>query len=46
MDWKIQPAKSLKGELTVPPDKSISHRAIMFGSISNGNTRINNFLRG
>lgn len=36
----------LKGELTIPGDKSISHRAIMFGSISNGITEITNFLQG
>lgn len=38
--------KSLKGELTIPGDKSISHRAIMFGSISNGISEITNFLQG
>lgn len=38
--------KSLKGELTIPGDKSISHRAIMFGSISDGITEITNFLQG
>ncbi len=36
----------LKGELTVPGDKSISHRAVMFGSISDGLTEITNFLPG
>lgn len=35
---------SLKGEITVPGDKSISHRAIMFGSIAKGMTEINGFL--
>jgi len=45
MDWKIRPADNgLKGELTVPPDKSISHRAVMFGAISDGECRIRNFL--
>ncbi len=38
--------KSLKGELTVPGDKSISHRAVMFGSIAEGITEITNFLQG
>ena len=37
---------NLKGELTVPGDKSISHRAIMLGSISHGITEIDNFLMG
>lgn len=38
--------KTLKGEVTVPGDKSISHRAVMFGSISKGITEITNFLQG
>lgn len=35
----------LSGTLTVPADKSISHRSIMFGAISHGKTTIHNFLR-
>lgn len=35
---------SLKGEITVPGDKSISHRSIMFGSIASGLTEITGFL--
>ncbi|MDA3732063.1 3-phosphoshikimate 1-carboxyvinyltransferase [Niameybacter massiliensis] len=42
----IQPASSLKGTLSIPGDKSISHRSIMFGSIAEGETRIYNFLMG
>ena len=34
------------GELTVPGDKSISHRAVMFGSIADGTTHIKGFLKG
>ncbi len=37
---------SLKGEINIPGDKSISHRAVMFGSISNGTTEVTNFLQG
>ncbi|MCM3571659.1 3-phosphoshikimate 1-carboxyvinyltransferase [Mesobacillus subterraneus] len=37
---------SLEGQVKVPGDKSISHRAVMFGSIANGVTRIENFLPG
>ena len=37
--------KSLKGRLSVPGDKSISHRSIMFGSLAQGTTRISHFLR-
>lgn len=36
----------LKGELTVPGDKSISHRAVMFGALAEGTTEIHHFLRG
>lgn len=43
---KIYPAKQLKGEITVPGDKSISHRAVMLGAIALGTTEINNFLYG
>ncbi|HWI47131.1 MAG TPA: 3-phosphoshikimate 1-carboxyvinyltransferase, partial [Rummeliibacillus sp.] len=37
---------SLKGEITVPGDKSISHRSIMFGSIAEGRTTVSGFLLG
>ena len=36
----------LRGEITVPGDKSISHRAVMLGSIANGITEVTNFLQG
>lgn len=36
----------LRGEITVPGDKSISHRCVMFGSIANGITEVTNFLTG
>ena len=36
----------LKGEITVPGDKSISHRAVMFGSLAKGTTEITGFLQG
>lgn len=39
-------ANSLKGEICVPGDKSISHRAIMLGSLAKGTTKITNFLQG
>lgn len=34
------------GELTVPGDKSISHRAVMFGSLAKGITEVSGFLKG
>lgn len=37
---------SLQGEITVPGDKSISHRSVMFGSIAKGKTTVNGFLLG
>jgi len=47
MDWKIPKAKcGLKGELEVPPDKSISHRAVILGSIASGVSTVKNFLSG
>ena len=42
----ITPAKSLRGELSVPGDKSISHRSIMLGSLAEGTTRVSGFLMG
>ena len=36
----------LRGEITVPGDKSISHRAVMFGSLAKGTTEIHGFLQG
>lgn len=38
--------KGLRGEITVPGDKSISHRAIMLGSLAKGTTEVTNFLQG
>ncbi len=43
---KFRKTEALKGEVTIPGDKSISHRAVMLGAISRGTTRITNFLRG
>lgn len=44
MNRIIKKAKTLKGEITPPPDKSISHRAVMFASLAKGQSRIKNFL--
>ncbi len=41
---EIHKSKSLKGELTPPPDKSITHRAIMFASIAEGKSIVRNPL--
>jgi len=44
MNRVIEKANFLKGEITPPPDKSISHRAVMFASLAKGESRIKNFL--
>lgn len=36
----------LRGEVTIPGDKSISHRCVMFGSLAKGITEVHNFLQG
>lgn len=42
----VAPAKKIEGVIEVPPDKSISHRAVMLGSIAEGTTEVKNFLMG
>jgi 3-phosphoshikimate 1-carboxyvinyltransferase len=42
---ELSKAKSFKGEFSPPPDKSISHRAVIFSSLSKGKSIIKNFLR-
>lgn len=46
MNKTIHPVKGLKGEVTIPGDKSISHRSIMFGALADGLTEITGFLEG
>lgn len=43
---KINRIKKLNGELTVPGDKSISHRSVMLGSLAKGTTEVTGFLQG
>lgn len=43
---EIKKQTELKGTLTVPGDKSISHRAVMLGSLAEGTTKISHFLEG
>jgi 3-phosphoshikimate 1-carboxyvinyltransferase len=42
----IQPGRSLRGRVSVPGDKSITHRAIMLSALADGVTRIGGFCRG
>jgi 3-phosphoshikimate 1-carboxyvinyltransferase len=45
MDMRFEPARSgLSGELTAPPDKSISHRAALLGAMASEPVRIENYL--
>ncbi len=44
--YRVAPAQAIAGEVTVPGDKSISHRALMFGAIASGTTRVTGFLEG
>lgn len=43
---KLKKIQSLRRELTVPGDKSISHRAVMFGALAQGMTEVHHFLKG
>lgn len=43
---EIKKQQSLRGVLSVPGDKSISHRAVMFGALAKGTTRVSHFLEG
>lgn len=43
---KLRKVKGLNGTIAIPGDKSISHRAVMFGSLAKGTTHITNFLSG
>lgn len=42
----VKPIKNLNQIITVPGDKSISHRSVMLGAIADGHTTIENFLPG
>jgi cyclohexadieny/prephenate dehydrogenase / 3-phosphoshikimate 1-carboxyvinyltransferase len=45
--FTIQPGnKNFQGKFTVPGDKSVSHRSIMFGAIAEGTTHVTGFLEG
>lgn len=46
MDYLIQPSALTSGTVTVPGDKSISHRALLLGAIADGPSEITGFLAG
>jgi 3-phosphoshikimate 1-carboxyvinyltransferase len=43
-DWKIKKASPIRAEITVPGDKSISHRSIMLAALANGPSTVTGFL--
>ncbi len=45
LSYQVSPARSLQGEIWVPGDKSISHRAAILGALSEGTTVIKGFLQ-
>jgi len=46
VDYLVEPSSAIAGRLRVPGDKSISHRAVMFGAIASGTTQVTGFLEG
>lgn len=46
MDYVVLPAALTSGTVTVPGDKSISHRALLLGAIAEGQTEVEGFLAG
>lgn len=46
LDWVASQGRGLHGELRVPGDKSISHRAVMLSALAQGTSRIRGFLEG
>jgi 3-phosphoshikimate 1-carboxyvinyltransferase len=46
VELSLERKKSLRGDIIIPPDKSLSHRAVMFNSIAKGESKISNFLMG
>jgi 3-phosphoshikimate 1-carboxyvinyltransferase len=45
MNWTINPSSFLHGVVSMPGDKSISHRALMHAALAQGTSRLRNFLR-
>jgi len=46
MDFQVTPSRIHDASVTVPGDKSVSHRALMLGSIAEGRTVVSGFLAG
>lgn len=46
LDWKVTASVPLGGTISIPGDKSVSHRALMFGALAEGTTTVRAFLNG
>lgn len=46
MDYRVNPGGCLRGQISVPGDKSISHRVVMLGAIADGVTEAEGLLEG
>jgi len=46
LDWIASPVHGLHGELVMPGDKSVSHRAVMLSALADGVSRVTGFLEG
>lgn len=46
VDWISHPAGPLRGDILVPGDKSISHRAVMLAALAEGTSHVSGFLEG
>ena len=46
IDWTSSPSGPLGGEVVIPGDKSVSHRAVMFAALAEGTSTISGFLEG
>ncbi|KFL37948.1 3-phosphoshikimate 1-carboxyvinyltransferase [Arenimonas donghaensis] len=46
LDWQASAGSALTGEVQVPGDKSVSHRAVMLGALAEGRCEIEGFLEG
>lgn len=44
--WQVEQAGAISGTIQVPGDKSISHRALMFAALAEGDSRLSGFLAG
>lgn len=46
MDWTVKPARRLRGDIRVPGDKSIAHRALLLAALAEGRSEIDDLPQG